>query len=268
MKIFLPSRSTTQYSFWGCCVLVCAMANLTGVALAQTTPPKAAAPAVPGLPAAPKVDGAEVDRIVATVNGDLILDSDVDEELRFDTLKVDGSSPGFATSGSGEQLRNNAIERLIDRELILQQIRLQPEYDPSEDAVTKQIEDLRKTIPSCAEYHCDTKSGWDRYLASGGFTEATFREEWTERMKVIAFTEQRFRMGIRITSAEVKDYYEKTMLPQYAARHVAPPPMDKIADRIQALLLEQEVTSLLNDWLQSLRAQGSVVVMHPGGTTP
>jgi hypothetical protein len=224
-----------------------------------------AAPIVLNLPSAPAVDGAEVDRIVATVNGDLILDSDVDEELRFDALKIAGNS-GPTANLSSEQLRDKAIERLIDRDLILQQIRLQPEYTPSDDAVTKDTDDLRKTIPACAEYHCDTKAGWDSYLASCGFTEQTFRDEWTERMKVLAFTEQRFRMGIRITSAQVKDYYEKTMLPQYAARHATAPPLDKIADRIQAVLLEQQVSSLLNDWLQSLRAQGSVVVMHPGDT--
>jgi len=32
--------------------------------------------------------------------------------------------------------------------------------------------------------------------------------------------------------------------------------------------LQQRVSSLLNDWLKSLRAQGSVVVLHPGEGAP
>jgi peptidyl-prolyl cis-trans isomerase SurA len=267
MTLLAPSR-TLRHRKYGCCLLLGVLAILSQVALARGQDAKqmpTPAPVIPKMPSAPEVAGAEVDRVVATVNGDLILDSDVNEELRFDVLRVSQSS-SLPAGGSAAQLRDKAIERLIDRDLILQQIRLQPQYSPSDDAVTKDIEDLRKTIPACAEYHCDTHSGWDSYLASEGFTEATFREEWIERMKVLAFTEQRFKMGIRISQAQIKDYYEKTLLPQYAERHAKPAPLDKVSDRIQALLLEQQVTSLLNDWLQSLRAQGNVVVMHPGDT--
>jgi len=44
--------------------------------------------------------------------------------------------------------------------------------------------------------------------------------------------------------------------------------MASISSRIQEVLLQQQVSSLLNDWLKSLRAQGSVVVLHPGEGAP
>jgi hypothetical protein len=87
-------------------------------------------------------------------------------------------------------------------------------------------------------------------------------------MIVLAFIEQRFRMGIKITQPEIQTYYTKTLLPQYAARHATPPSVDAISDRIQEVLLQQRVSSLLNDWLQSLRAQGSIVLLHPGEDAP
>jgi len=58
------------------------------------------------------------------------------------------------------------------------------------------------------------------------------------------------------------------MLPLYAAQHVAAPPLESISSRIQEVLLQQQVSKLLDDWLKSLRAQGSVVVMHPGEGAP
>jgi len=58
------------------------------------------------------------------------------------------------------------------------------------------------------------------------------------------------------------------MLPLYAAQHVAPPPLDSVSQRIQEVLLQQQVSNLLDDWLKSLRAQGSVVVLHPGEGAP
>jgi hypothetical protein len=44
--------------------------------------------------------------------------------------------------------------------------------------------------------------------------------------------------------------------------------MKAIASRIQEVLLQQQVSSLLGDWLESLRAQGSVVVLHPEEGAP
>lgn len=75
-------------------------------------------------------------------------------------------------------------------------------------------------------------------------------------------------MGIRITPAEIREYYTKTMLPEYAAQHVTAPPVRTIASRIQEVLLQQRVSKLLDDWLESLRAQGNVVVLHPGEEAP
>jgi hypothetical protein len=78
----------------------------------------------------------------------------------------------------------------------------------------------------------------------------------------------RFRMGIKISPQEIQEYYAKTLLPQYTAQQVKPPPVKEIASRIQEVLLQQQVSKLLDDWLESLRAQGNVVVRHPGEEAP
>jgi len=54
------------------------------------------------------------------------------------------------------------------------------------------------------------------------------------------------------------------MLPEYARRKVTPPPLDTIKQRIEEVLVQQQVSALLEDWLKSLRAQGSVQFMTQG----
>jgi hypothetical protein len=49
---------------------------------------------------------------------------------------------------------------------------------------------------------------------------------------------------------------------------MAPPAEATIADRIQEILLQQQVDKLLDDWLTSLRAQGSVRILKPGEEAP
>jgi hypothetical protein len=215
-------------------------------------------PKLPGMPAA---KGAEVDRVVAIVNGDLILDSDVDQERRFAALLPYGEAAGGYS-------RDQAIERLINRDLILQQAALQPQSAITEAAAKKDLDSLRKAIPQCKEYDCESQAGWDKFLATQGFDEQSLLKLWMQRMRVLAFIEQRFRMGVKIPRKDIENYYTKTMLPVYAAQHVPPPPLDSISSRIQEVLLQQQVSSLLNDWLESLRAQGTVVVLHPGEVAP
>ncbi len=216
---------------------------------------------LPKLPGMPAVEGTSVDRVVAIVNGQLILDSDLDREQRFATLLPYGEA-------GGQYSRDAAIERLINRDLILQQLALQPENEISMQVAAKDLDALRTSLPACKEYHCETQAGWEKFLATEGFSEDSLTRLWRQRMDVMAFIEMRFRMGIKISPEEVQEYYTKTLLPQYAAQHVTPPPVKAIASRIQEVLLQEQVSKLLDDWLESLRAQGDVVVRHPGEEAP
>jgi len=193
----------------------------------------------------------QIDRVVAIVNGDLILESDVDEERRM-TAFLPYSDP------AGSFSRPKAIERLIDRDLIQQQARIQPQKPITDAEVAANLADLRKDILACKEYKCETPEGWQKFLAANGFTEAELLKRWRERMETLEFIEARFRMGIRISDAQVKEYYAKNLLPQYAARHATAPKLDSISDRIREILLQQQVGALLDDWLKALRASGDV----------
>ena len=206
--------------------------------------------------------GTVIDSVVAVVNGDVILESDVDEERRFELIQpYRGSAADFS--------RDRAVQRLIDRTLIQQQAALEPEQTAVSDAdLDKQLQTLRKDIPACKQYNCETDEGWAKFLATNGFTVKEFRDRWRKRMELLRLIELRFRGGIRITNEEIKDYYEKTMLPEYVRQKATPPKLETISPRIEEVLLQRQVSNLLRDWLKSLRAQGNVWVMRPGEVAP
>ena len=204
--------------------------------------------------------GVVLDRLVAVVNGDVILESDVDEERRFEEIQ-----PYRAASDS---TRARIIERLVDRALILQQAVLQPEDAVSDQELGAQIATLRKDIPACRQYHCETDEGWKKFLADHGFTVEEFSSRWRQRMQLLKFIEVRFRNGVKIKDDEIQTYYEKTLVPEYVKRNATPPPLETVKRRIEEVLLQQQVTALLQDWLKSLRAQGSVRIMVPGEVAP
>ena len=82
-------------------------------------------------------------------------------------------------------------------------------------------------------------------------------------MLILSFIQSRFGAGVRIAPAEIAAYYSKTLVPQYHDKPVKPPPLAAVSSRIEEILLQQRVSSLLLEWLQSLKSEGSVSILDP-----
>jgi hypothetical protein len=216
-------------------------------------------PSDPLEPPVKPAGGVVADQVIGVVNGDLILESDVNEERRFEAFEP------FTSPGSFS--RDRAISRLIDRTLILQQAKLQPDQVVTTAQAEAQLEMLRRDLPACRNV-CETDAGWQKFVADHGFTMPELVERWQQRMEILKFIEMRFRAGIEIAPAQIKEYYDKNMLPEYAKVKATPPKLEVISDRIQEVLLEQQVSNLLSDWLTSLKAEGNVRMMRPGEVQP
>jgi peptidyl-prolyl cis-trans isomerase SurA len=214
--------------------------------------------------AAPLPPGAVVlDHVVAVINGSVILESDVQEEIRYGVLQPFSVNPARNTP-------HRALQRLIDRALIMQQMQAaQAITPPTPEEAQQRLKELRAVIPECAQYHCQTEAGWQAFLKAHALTEEEVEKHWTERMMILSFVQSRFGSGVRVTPQEIADYYHKTLVPQIHGQK--PPTLASVSDRIQEILLQQRVSSLLLEWLQSLKSEGSVSILDPAygqvGTT-
>jgi parvulin-like peptidyl-prolyl isomerase len=216
------------------------------------------------LPAQPPPPASTVvlDRVVAVVNNQAILASDVDEEVRLSVL-----DPGRA--GLGILTRPHALEQLISRALIQQQVRQEDALamEPSQAEVDARLAEIRKQVPACVHLNCASEEGWKAFLAARGLTSERVQTYLRRRIQILRFIEERFRQGIRITPEEIETYYRETLLPQYAAGE-AIPPQAEVAPRIQEILLQRQVNALFDDWLKNLRKLGDVEVLDPSLEAP
>jgi len=212
--------------------------------------------------APPPASSVVIDRVVAVVNNQAILASDLDEEIRLSVL-----DPGQV--GLGVLTRKRALEQLIGRALIQQQIREEDERaaDPSQAEVDARLAEIRKEVPACIHENCATEAGWKAFLVAHGLTPERVQIYLRYRVQILRFIERRFRQGIQISPQEVESYYRVTLLPQYAPGE-AIPALDQVAPRIQEILLQRQVNVLFDDWLKNLRKQGEVEVLDPALETP
>jgi peptidyl-prolyl cis-trans isomerase SurA len=197
-----------------------------------------------------------LDHVVAVINGSVILQSDVDEEMAYAILQPFSIS---ATANTPQR----ALQRLIDRALILQQMETsQTVAAPTAEELQRSITQLRGLLPDCARYQCVTDAGWQDFLRANGLTAKEVEVRWRQRLDILSFIQSRFGAGVRITPAEIEDYYKKTLLPQFHDK-MKPPTLEVVSGRISEILLQQRVSSLLLDWLQSLKSEGSVSILDP-----
>jgi hypothetical protein len=209
-------------------------------------------------PAAPVV----LDRVVAVVNNQAILTSDVEDEIRLSVL-----DPG--RGGLGVLTRARALDQLIGRALIEQQMHQEDTQaaEPSQDEVDARLIEIRKELPACVRENCASAAGWSAFLFTHALTPTLVETYLRHRVEILRFIEQRFRQGISISPQEVEAYYHNTLLPQYAKGETIPT-FDLVSDRIQEILLQQRVNVLFDDWLSNLRKQGDIEVLDPALETP
>jgi hypothetical protein len=213
-------------------------------------------------PAAPPANAVVLDRVVAVVNNQAILASDVNDEMRLAVL-----DPGRA--GLGDLTPKRALDQLISRALIQQQIRQEDAQavEPSQAEVDARLMEIRKEVPACIRQNCASDQGWKTFLAFHGLTPERVESYLRYRIEILRFIEQRFRQGIRIAPDEIETYYRQTLLPQYASNE-AIPSLKEVAPRIEEILLEQQVNVLFDDWLSNLRKQGDIEVLDPSIASP
>lgn len=203
------------------------------------------------LAAAPLRAGEIIDRIVATVDNDVVLESDLDLALRFQAL-VNSTAPGDPGAGKREQ----ELQRLIDQSLLREQMLRAGFTPPNGKDVAKAVAGLRAGIPGAA-----TEEGWRTALAAAGLSEQDVEERVREQIEITRFVDLRFRPGIRVDTSEVRHYYEETLVPELRAKGAAPPPLSQVADKIQGLLVEKSISDQLDAWLKSLRAESRIRIV-------
>jgi peptidyl-prolyl cis-trans isomerase SurA len=194
--------------------------------------------------------GEVIDRIVATVNGSVILQSDWETAVRFEAF-VDGKELDAVTDAD----RKAALGRLIDQTLIDAVVRTTDFVPASDQAVAAQVLQVRKQLPSGA-----TDASWRAALARYGLDDSDVMERVRAQMDDLRFVELRFRPSVKILPAEVEKYYREEFLPQLHRAGGQDKPLADVRPQIEELLIEARVNELEATWLQSLRTDAHIAI--------
>ena len=194
-----------------------------------------------------------LDRIVATVDRHPITRSDVEQEARFTHL----------TEGKQSEITIQdevaALERLVDRNLIADQVAVFGVIPVTKEDLEARVLEMRKQLPGG-----ESDSGWHRLLAEHGLTDEDITSRVSQEIQTLRFIDLRFRSEVRVGPRAVQTYYDTKFVPEMKKKSLAPPPpLDQVQDQIEAILREERVNALISDWLKTLRTQSRIQTFDP-----
>jgi hypothetical protein len=201
--------------------------------------------------------GEVIDRIVATVNGHIILQSDWDEAMSYEALLN-----GRALNQFSDDDRRAVLDRLIDQELLGEQMKSAYFEHASEAEAAARLAEARKQYPEAA-----TPEGWQAVLARFGLAEKNLVAHVRQQMDLMRLVDARLRPAVQIDSKSIEAYYRDKFVPQLKSPNAADTPSAEVSARIRELLTQEKVNELMVSWLQSLRSESKVSIPGPGGST-
>jgi len=198
--------------------------------------------------------GEVIDRIVATVNGRIILQSDWDEALCYEALLSGRSLAQFT-----DEDRRNILDRLIDQELLGEQMKSALFRHASDEEAAATLAAARKQYPEG-----EKPEGWQTILARFGLTEKAVVEHVRQQIDLMRLVDARLRPTVQIDSKSIEAYYREKFVPQLKQSGAGDVPLAEVSGKIRELLTQQKVNELMVSWLESLRAESKVIL--PGAT--
>ena len=165
------------------------------------------------------------DRILAVVDEDPILDSDVE---RLVALGLIAPKPGE----SDDAFRRRLLEELIEQRLRFHAIERFGFEEVPVAAVDEQVAAIRARFPDQGSFAAE--------LARLGLNERGLRQLLTRQLMVLTYVEERLGPRIFVRTEEIESYYRDVLTPKLKAGGAEVPPIEEVRDQMWGYIVWQQ----------------------------
>src|SRR5690242_3931790 len=180
-----------------------------------------------------------VDRIVARVEEEIILQSDVEHLARYQVL-VDGKAESDAT----------ILDRLIDQWIVRKEAEASRFPAASDVDVDRGMQRLLRSFAKPEDFEAQRERV--------GLSEADVKQIVTLQTYLSNYLDSRFRPTVQVDEQAIKDFYEQAVIPRAKARRQEPPSFETARDVIQEALIQQGINEQADKWLKESRDRLSI----------
>lgn len=185
-----------------------------------------------------------VDRVVAVVDEDPILLTDVERVVLLGLVE--------RREGEGDgELRRRVLDGLIEQRLRTHEIGRFGFGEVGLEEVDQQVAALRAQFPDTEEFRVEL----DRL----GLDDRSIRLILARQIAILDYVEERLGPRVFVDLDEIRRYYEETLAPRLRAEGRPVPPIEEVREPIRAVLREEKLDQEIERWTAELRARADVV---------
>lgn len=190
-----------------------------------------------------------IDKMVATVNGELITYSDLLWQLAL--------QPDSPLDNPRAEDLTRSLNRLIDQRLIAQEAQKLPHIHADDKEVEAALTELVRHFSSQEELR--------QRMTRVGLTSEKLREIVHERVDIEKYLDFRFRSFVVVTAKEIEAYYRDAFVPRFRARSPGAivPQLEQARAEIERTLTESKIESSMQGFLDDTRQRAEIVILHP-----
>lgn len=187
--------------------------------------------------------GDEIDRLIAAVNGIAITEGDLDLTRSLNAIIFYGKDAAGASRGE-------EIERLIDQELMRQELKSFSMTGEEEDKAAVRMQSLRDAYAA--------KGGLSALLKRIGLQESELISYIRLESSIVKFVDFRFQPFVNVSGEEIRAYYEKRLTPQLRESSIPLPTIEQISAKIEVILREEKINAVLDQWMKDIRRNSRI----------
>jgi parvulin-like peptidyl-prolyl isomerase len=183
-----------------------------------------------------------VDRIVARIEGDIILQSQVRELGDFQKL-VEGHAE------SDEKL----LEELIEQWVVETEANASHFPEPAQSEVDRELARLQDHVGGSGNYVTR--------LNELGLSADQVRQLLSRQIYVERYLDYKFRPSVQIEPAQIDEYYKSELLPELAKENQPAPARAAVEDQIREVLIQRGISNLTAKWLDETKSRLKIEIM-------
>ncbi len=188
--------------------------------------------------------GRVVDRIVARIEGDILLLSQVRELGAFQQL-IEGRAE------SDDRL----LAELIEQWMVQTEANVSHFPQPAQPEVDRELARLAAQFASPEAYAAK--------LHELGLSAAQARQLLARQIYVERYLDYKFRPTVQIESTGIETYYQKELLPELTKKNQPAPRLADVEGQIRELLTQRAITGLSTSWLDETKSRLRIEVTLP-----